>query len=229
MRAGDRAVAVPPAVARLESATIQSIRTSSGSAQSSTRRSVKCRFGIGGAVAGWCRDVLERSAHRITTSTRRGRMLLTLASLLEQCGRSCTVSRSERRLARMIHAGERLRQVDVHRRAARRRDRAAAVVAGVLAAEEADAGRVARIVQPRPRRELVAIDEHPHPRGGVERLLDVAQHRPDIAPVLLASGRSGDRKRLRRRRCRRADGRAAPKSPIGRSRDATCSFSAAAA
>ena len=46
MRAGESAVAVPPAVARLDSATIQSIRTSSGSAQSSTRCSEKCFFGI---------------------------------------------------------------------------------------------------------------------------------------------------------------------------------------
>ena len=42
----------------------------------------------------------------MTTSTRRGRILLTWASLLEQCGTSCTVG------------GQRLREINVHRGAA---------------------------------------------------------------------------------------------------------------
>ena len=52
MRAGDSAVAVPPAVARLDSATIHSIRTSSGSAQSSTRlqREMFFRYRSAGGV-----------------------------------------------------------------------------------------------------------------------------------------------------------------------------------
>jgi hypothetical protein len=51
MRAGASAVAVPPAVARLDSATIHSSSTSSGSAQSSTRRNAKWFLAMAGSPA----------------------------------------------------------------------------------------------------------------------------------------------------------------------------------
>ena len=51
MRAGASAVAVPPAVARLDSATIHSIKTISGSAQSSTSCSEKYFFDVGAEFA----------------------------------------------------------------------------------------------------------------------------------------------------------------------------------
>ncbi len=95
---------------------------------------------------------------------------------------------------RIFQAGKRRREIHVHRHAGRaaitRR-----IVVGMLPAEEAHARRVARMIEPRPRRKIVAVGEHPDPCGDVKRLLDVAQHRPDVAPVLL--GIRLHRKRLR--------------------------------
>ena len=112
----------------------------------------------------------------------------------------------------MIHAG---RAPASDRRTSTAAGRAASrrpAVAGMLAAEEADARRIARIVEPRARRQLVAIDEHPH--GAWWRR---AAARCRAAPPRHSAGISwrpagqADRERLRRRRCRRADGRAAAK------------------